>query len=163
MALALNNLYHTHDTDMWNVHIMFIIYIHRTQESRNTKNTYEFLVQVRNFLLPLSLKVLRHKERDTYSFFSGFSICPPPLRAAPVARKFILPLRAPKVDLLVRCLVLNSTDWLFQNPPNPPRASGAWRHPHSLAPFPIWAIVTSLSDTSVPPARVTTCVNVAPK
>ena len=27
---------------------------------------------------------------------------------------------------------LNSTNWLFQNPP---RASGAWRRPHSLAPF----------------------------
>ena len=55
---------------------MFITYIHRTYESRNTKNTYDFLVQVRNFLLPLSLKVLRHKERDTHSFYSGFSICP---------------------------------------------------------------------------------------
>ena len=41
------------------------------------KNTYDFLVQVQNFLLPLSLKVLRHKERDTHSFYSGFSICPP--------------------------------------------------------------------------------------
>ena len=29
------------------------------------------------FLLSLSLKVLRHKERDTHSFYSGFSICPP--------------------------------------------------------------------------------------
>ena len=25
-----------------------------------------------------------------------------------------------------------------------------WRHPHSVAPFPTWAIVTSLSDTSTP-------------
>ena len=49
---------------------------HRNLETR--KNTYDFLVQVRNFLLPLSLKVLRHKERDTHSFYSGFSIAPPP-------------------------------------------------------------------------------------
>ena len=56
-----------------------------------------------------------------------------------------------------------TTNWLFQNPPNPPRASGAWRHPHSLAPFPIWAILTSVSDMSARPARVNTCVNVAPK
>ena len=42
------------------------------------KNTYDFLVQVRNFLLPLSLKVLRHKERDTHSFYSGLFILPPP-------------------------------------------------------------------------------------
>ena len=44
----------------------------------NTKNTYDFLVQARNFLLPLSLKVFRHKERDTHDF----SICPKP-RAHP--------------------------------------------------------------------------------
>ena len=36
---------------VWNV------YKDRTMESRNKKNTYDFLVQVRNFLLPLSLKV----------------------------------------------------------------------------------------------------------
>ena len=68
---------------VWNVHRMFITYIHRTYESRNTKNTYDFLVQVRCFLLPLSLKVLRQKERDTHSFYSGFSICPRPTRAHP--------------------------------------------------------------------------------
>ena len=65
---------------------MFITYIHIYIESRNTKNTYEFLVQVRNFLLPLSLKVLRHKERDTqYTFFLFwlFHLPPPPSRATP--------------------------------------------------------------------------------
>ena len=67
-------MYHTHDTDMRNGHIMFIyIYIeHRNHETR--KNTYDFFVQVRNFLLPLSLKVLRHKERDTHSFYTGFFV-----------------------------------------------------------------------------------------
>ena len=66
---------------------MFITYIyieHRNFETRKTRN--DFLVQVRNFLLPLSLKVLRHKERDTHSFYSGFSICPPPTRVAPATR-----------------------------------------------------------------------------
>ena len=29
------------------------------------KNTYDFLVQVRNYLLPLSLKVFRHKQWDS--------------------------------------------------------------------------------------------------
>ena len=69
--------------NMQNVHGMFIyIYIHRTKESRNTKNTYDFSVQVRNFLLLLSLKVFRHKEREAQSFYSGFFICPPS-RATP--------------------------------------------------------------------------------
>ena len=47
------------------------------------KNTYDFLVQVQNFLLPLSLTVLRQKERGTHSFYSGFFISPPPLATKP--------------------------------------------------------------------------------
>ena len=65
---------------VWNGHIMFINIEHRNLETRKTRN--DFLVQVQNFLLPLSLKVLRHKERDTHSFYSGFFICPPS-RATP--------------------------------------------------------------------------------
>ena len=38
------------------------------------------------FLLPLSLKVLRHKERGAQSFYSGFFICPPPTRVAPATK-----------------------------------------------------------------------------
>ncbi len=49
--------------------LVYIYIEHRNLETRK--------VQVRNFLLPLSLKVLRHKEGDTHSFYSGFSICPP--------------------------------------------------------------------------------------
>ena len=48
---------------------------HRNLEIRKTRNDFSF--QVRNILLPLSLKVLRHKERDTHSFYSGFFICLP--------------------------------------------------------------------------------------
>ena len=125
--------------EYWNVHRMFLTYIHRTYESRNTKNTYDFLVQVRNFSLPLSLKVLRHKERDTYSFYSGFFIClPRPSRAAPVVR-------APKLDPS-RPVFSSQLNWLFQNPQNPPRTSGAWRHSHSLAPFPISGFYCDISE-----------------
>ena len=42
------------------------------------KNTYNFSVQVRNFLLPLSLKVFRHKEREAQSFYAGVFICAAP-------------------------------------------------------------------------------------
>ena len=131
---------------MRNGHIMFIyIYIeHRNLEIRKTRN--DFWVQVRNFLLPLSFKVLRHKEMDTHSFYSGFFIWAHIVRHLPKASA-----NKRKSTLLVRCPVLNSTN-LFQNSPNPPRASGAWGHSHLLAPFPIWAIVRSLSDTFVPPA-----------
>ena len=128
-----------------------------------TKTRNDFLVQVRNFLLPLSLKVLRHKERYTHSFYSGFSICPPPTCVAPVFRPLAWLRRASESQPSSPEAELNSTNWLFQNPQNPLRASSAWRHPHSVATFPFWVIVTSLSDTSAPRVRVTTCVNVTPK
>ena len=38
---------------------------------------YITLVQVRNFLLPLSFKVFQHKEREAQSFYADFSICLP--------------------------------------------------------------------------------------
>ena len=118
---------------------------HRNLEIRKTCN--DFSVQVRNFLLPLSLKVLQHKERDTHFFLSGFFICTP---TPNLVRH--LPNASPskrKSTLLVRCPVLNSTNFL-QNSQNPPHASSVWRHSHLLALFPIWAIVTSLSDMSTP-------------
>ena len=39
-----------------------------------------------------------------------------------------------KSNLLVRRLVFNSLNFL-RNPQNPPRASGAWRHPHFVTRF----------------------------
>ena len=82
------------------------IYIeHRNLETRKTLD--DFFVQVRNFLLSLSLKVLRHKERETQSFYSGFFICPL-TRVAPATR----PRELAKANLL------NSTHWLFQNLPD---------------------------------------------
>ena len=66
---------------MWNVQRIYIKIEHRNLEIRKTRN--DFSVQVRNFLLPLSLKVFRHKEREAQSFYSGFFICLPPTRVAP--------------------------------------------------------------------------------
>ena len=61
--------------ECWYIYIY--IYIYNIGISKHEK--HDFLVQVRNFLLLLSLKVLRHKKRDTHSFYSGFFICPHPI------------------------------------------------------------------------------------
>ena len=107
-------------------YIYIYIYIY-TEESRNTKNTYDFFVQVQNFLLPLSLKVLRHKERDTHSFYSGFSICTPiscdtcpRLRRSSESRPFLF------------CVQFSTllTDFFKIPIILPACASGAWRHSH---------------------------------
>ena len=57
----------------WNVHNIYRYIEHRNLETRKTLD--DFLVQVQNFFY-LSLKFLRHKERDTHSFYSGFFIFP---------------------------------------------------------------------------------------
>ena len=76
--------------NMWkrtyNVHKTFIYNIRMPKH----ENTYDFFVQVRNFLLPLSLKVFRHKERDTI-FLCWLFHLPTPARAVPVAHKFFWP------------------------------------------------------------------------
>ena len=118
----------------WNVHYIWI---------SKHENTYDFFFQVRNFLLPLSLKVLRHKERNTHSFYSGFFICPS------ISMRHL-----PKASASKRKSTVFSRgrsqphSQIFSKSPNPPRASDAWRHSHLLAPFPIWAGLTSLNDTS---------------
>ena len=93
-------------------------------------------------LLPLSLKVLPHKERDTHSFYSCFFICPSS-RAAPIVHKFVSPQRALKVD---RSRSVSSSQLMtFSNLlKSSPRASGAWRHSHLQETF----ILTSVNDTS---------------
>ena len=91
--------------------IMSITHIYNIGIPKHKK--HDFFVQVRNFLLPLSLKVFRHYERDTHSFYAEFSICPPPSHATPAARPSAWLRRAPRVNrLLAR---QNSTNWLFSN------------------------------------------------
>ena len=122
---------------------------HRNLEIRKTRN--DFSVQVRNLLLPLSLKVLRHKERDTHSFYSGFFICTPLLRHRPKASA-----SKQKSTLLVRCPVLNPTHWPFQNPPRE-RFRCMTSFTSTGYPFNRIFISTYLNDTSSPHARQHQC------
>ena len=134
------------------------IYIeHRNLKIRKTRK--DFSVQVRNLLLPLSLKVLRHKEREAQSFYSGFSSATLPNMCG-TRHKGHWPgfgEQAKANRLLPRQVSSQLTDF-FKISQNPLRSSGAWRHPHSVTPLPIWAIVIPLSDTSALPARAWTPV-----
>ena len=137
---------------------MFITYIHRTWESRNTKNTYGFLVQVRNFLLPLSLKVLRHKERDTHSFYSGFSICPYPNTCGTRHKATGLASASKRKSTLpVRCQVLNSTDFFKIPKILRSRFQCMTSFISTGQPLSGIFILTSVNDTSSPHARQHLC------
>ena len=99
---------------VWNVHRMSIKIKHRNLEIRKTRN--DFSVQVRNFLLSFSLKVFRHKEREAQSFYSGFFICLPPQHMWHPPQR---PPRASESQPSSLEAGLNSTNWLFQNLPQP--------------------------------------------
>ena len=113
---------------VWNIHRMSTKIEHRNLETRKTRN--DFSVQVRNLLLPLSLKVLRHKEREAQSFYSGLFICPHPNTCG--TRHKGLREQAKTNRLLPRQGSSQLTDF-FKISQNPLRASGAWRHSQSLA------------------------------
>ena len=119
-------------------------------EIRKTRNDFSF--QVRNLLLSLS-KRFRHKERGTIFLFWLFYLPPSPTRMAP-ATKVSASKRKPTVFFWGRSQLSD----FFKISPNPLRSSDAWHHPHSVTPLPMWAIVTSLSDTSAPPTRTRTPV-----
>ena len=121
---------------------------------------HDFSVQVRNFLLPLSLKVFRHKEREAQSFYSGFFICTPfSCDTSP------RPLRASESQPSSPEAVLISTNWLFQNLP---KSSARFQCVTSFtlaSPVSYLGLLWHLWVTRPlrPRTRVNTYVNVAPK
>ena len=120
----------------YNVHKMFIYSIGIPKH----KNTYDFLVQVRNFLLPLSLKVFRHKKRDTIVLCWLFNLSHPNTCGACNAQ--------------IRLASPRSHSQLTDFSQISAHASGAWRHSHPLF-YPLSGIfiMISLNDTSALHAR----------
>ena len=81
--------------------------------------TFTKLVQVRNFIT-FELRVFRHEERETQSFYADcFYIVSsqPNQRAAPVAHKVVWPRLGLNLNFPVRTQELNSL--LFLKSPNP--------------------------------------------
>ena len=132
---------------------MFIyIYIdHRNLEIQKYITTSQF--RYKTFLLPLSLKVLCHKERKAQSFYSGFFICAPNMCGT---RHKGLHEQEKANRLLPKQVSTLLTFFKF------PKSSARFRCVTSFAlaspRFPSQAIVTSLSDTSTLPARAWTPV-----
>ena len=104
----------------------------------------------------LSLKIFRHEERETQSFYADcFYIVSsqPNERAVPVAHKFVWPRPVLNLNSLVRRQELNSLLFL-KSQKSSAHASGAWLHSHPLILFPTWGfILTSVNDASSPRAR----------
>ena len=71
------------------------------------RNTLRLLSSGTKLFITFELKVIRHEERETQSFYADcFYICPKP-HAAPVAYKFVWPHPALNLDSLVQRQELN--------------------------------------------------------
>ena len=144
--------------NVWNVHQMSIKIEHRNLEIRKTLN--DFFVQVWNLLLPLSLKVLRHKEREAQSFYCGFFYLPPTTRVAP-ATKVSASKRKPTVFPRGRFHLNSLTDFF--------KISKNSAHFRCVTSFALSNAVSHLGllwhlwVTRPFCARLNICVNVAPK
>ena len=142
---------------VWNEHSMFI-YIYIEHRISKHEKHLRLLCSGTTFLLPLSLKVLRHKERDTHSFYSGFSICP-----AISCGTHPSPTRASESQPSSPEAGLNSTQQTdFFKIPQILRAcaSGAWCHSHPLVNLSIGFLFWHLWITSSPRVRINTCTQV---
>ena len=117
---------------------------HRNLEIWKTCN--DFSVQVRNLILPLSLKVLRHREGERGTIFLLWLFHSPPSRVAPPRTCEL----AKANRLLPRQVSTLLTFFKF------PKSSTRFRCVTSFTlaspRFPSGAIVTSLSDMSALPA-----------
>ena len=110
LVLKIVIMLHSHNMATGNVHRMFVTHIGIPKHEK----LYDFLVQVRNFLLPLSLKVFRHKERGTI-FLCWLFHLPPPITCG--ARSTQIRLASPR-----------SQSQLTDFSQISAHASGAWRH-----------------------------------
>ena len=127
----------------WNGHRMLITIEHMNLEIR--KHVTTSCSDTKPFY-QLWVKGLDVRRRDTI-FYAVFFIWPP-TRAAPIGRTFASRLRTPKVD--PSRLASSTRLWLFKFSHKPPRASGAWRHPHPVTAFRL-GLLWHLSDTSIRP------------
>ena len=99
------------------------------------------------------------RRRDTL-FYAVLFIWPPS-RAASIGHKFASRLRARKVDppRLVSSVQLSN---FLQISHKPPRASGAWHHPHPVTPFRHLGLLWHLWVARPPCALVTTARSLPP-
>ena len=124
---------------MWNRHNVHKMLINIYRNPKYT--TFTKLVQVRNFIT-FELKVIRHGERETQSFYADCFY-----------KRTNLSVLA---QLWISTLSFgsrNSTHCFFSNlSPH----SGAWRHSHPLVPIPIWDFYFDISEWHILSVRVWT-------
>ena len=130
--------------------------------------TCQLLFQPTLFRVPLPLPdTARFQVQKSFVWFHAKTdkgiVClaghPHSVTAAPMARKFVSPQRAPKVEppCLASSFQLSNFLSILKKPLC---ASGAWRHPHPVTPFRHLGLLWYLWVARPPSARVTTYIKV---
>ena len=125
----------------WNIHIYYIGIPKHEKHVTTSYFRYEsfYYLWVKGFDI---------RKRDAHSFYDVFSICLPS-RAAPIACKFVWPLRAPKVDPSLSVSSSQPTDF-FRIPQNPPRTLPV----HDVIHIPwSWDFYFDICERHILPAR----------
>ena len=132
--------------NMWNVHRMFITHILDNIGILKQKNTYDFLLQVRN-LITFELKgFFDMRERHNLSMLT-FPSAPNHMLHPPQG-----------LSKLRKSTVFfgrwNSTHWLFfKSPKSSTHASGAWYNSPPAVTFSIWGFYCDISEWHVRSTR----------
>ena len=128
---------------MWNRH----------RESTNTK-LYKIGSGTKLFIT-LELKVIRHEEREAQPFYAEFFICPPPTTTTTCGTQ-------PQITGLVSASPESQPSsskartQLTAFSQISAHASGAWCHPNTLVPIPIWDFYFDISKWHILSAHVWT-------
>ena len=137
---------HTHNIRMCEIDI---------GNPKYTRNTLRLLSSGTKLFITFELRVFRHEERETQSFYADcFYIISSQSnqRTAPVAHKFVWPRP-----------VLNPDSLVLKSQKSSAHSSGAWRHSHPLVSFfYLGFLFWHLWMTHPLLVRANTCVNVAP-
>ena len=143
---------------VWNRHRRFITIYKNNIGITKHENTYDFLVQVRNLLLHLSLRFRHKEERHNLSILTSSSA--PMACGARSAQIRLASARPESRPFFVRGK--NSTNWLSsKSPKSSARASGAWRHSYpQVTIFYLGFLFWHLWTTNPPCTRVNTCAQV---
>ena len=115
------------------------------------KNSWQLsVVQARNFIT-FELKVFRHEERETQSFYADcfYIVSSQPNHSAQIC--LALPSSKSRLSHSEAGTQLSA---FYQIPKSSAHASGAWHHLHPLVPITIWGfILTSVNNASSPCTR----------
>ena len=120
-----------------------------------TRKALRLLSSGTKLFITFELKVIRHEEGETQSFYADFSICPKPCVTPHLQTTFLASAGSESQPSRLDA----GTQLCFSQIPQILSASSAWRHSHPLVNFLSGVLFWHLWMTHPPCACVNTCLH----